>query len=590
MQIQRTILWIIFSMSLLFLWDNWQRHDGKPTMFGQSKPVATQAADGGGGKPGEKPSTPQAGSGADSAVPNAAVAPATVPAAGSQSTGAPATTSAPAGAGRMLTLENDVLRLSIGTVGAVVHRAELLQHKEIDSRDVVDTVKAAVLGGPKARTDLGNVVLLSDNSKETYIAQTGLIGAPTGASFPTHRVPMQVAAGPARNDGQSSVTLVAESGGVKLTRRYTLEPGSYVLKVRDEVANVSDKTVSPTQYMQLTRDDHKAPGDSKFYSTYTGPVVYNEEGKFQKVSFDHIAEGKKDFERKTNDGWVGMIQHYFASAWIPAEKLPREFYGAKVGDKLYSIGIKSPIGEIAPGASVAREMQLYVGPQDQRVLEKLAPGLDLTVDYGWLTAVAKPIYWLLEQLHKVVGNWGWAIVLLTLIIKTLFFPLQAASYRSMARMKAVTPRLQAMRERYGEDRAKLNQAMMELYKQEKINPLGGCLPIVVQIPVFIALYWVLLASVEMRNAPWLGWITNLAAPDQYGILPLIMAASMFVQTMLNPKPPDPVQAKMMTLMPIVFSVMFFFFPAGLVLYWLVNNLYSIAQQWVITKKINAPKS
>jgi YidC/Oxa1 family membrane protein insertase len=278
-----------------------------------------------------------------------------------------------------------------------------------------------------------------------------------------------------------------------------------------------------------------------------------------------------------------VIQHYFVSAWLPTDKVQREYFANRIDNNLYAIGALQPLGDIAPKATASAQSRLLIGPQDQRMLETVAVGLDLTVDYGWLTPVAKPIFWLLEMCHRVVGNWGWAIVLLTIIIKTLFFPLQAASYRSMARMKAVTPRMMQLRERYGSDRVKLNQAMMELYQQEKINPLGGCLPIVVQIPVFIALYWVLLASVEMRNAPWIGWIHDLALPDPYYILPLIMAATMFIQVKLNPTPPDPVQAKVMMFMPLIFSVMFFFFPAGLVLYWLVNNCYSITQQWYITK-------
>jgi YidC/Oxa1 family membrane protein insertase len=249
------------------------------------------------------------------------------------------------------------------------------------------------------------------------------------------------------------------------------------------------------------------------------------------------------------------------------------------------VGVLQGIGQVAPGQTVDSRSTLYIGPQNQQVLEKVAPGLDLVVDYGWLTAIAKPLFWLLDLLHSWVRNWGWAIVLLTILVKLAFFPLQAASYRSMAKMRKVTPKMTAIRERYGNDRMKMNQAMMELYKTEKINPLGGCLPVVVQIPVFIALYWVLLASVEMRNAPWVGWIRDLAAPDPFFILPVLMAITMFVQTKLNPTPPDPMQAKLMMWMPLVFSVMFFFFPAGLVLYWLVSNLFSIVQQWVITRRI-----
>jgi YidC/Oxa1 family membrane protein insertase len=284
-----------------------------------------------------------------------------------------------------------------------------------------------------------------------------------------------------------------------------------------------------------------------------------------------------------------MIQHYFVSAFVPPEKAPREIFTKKV-DNLYAVGNILPLGTIAPGATVSMDTRLYSGPQESETLIKVAPGLELVKDYGWLTIVAKPIFWLMVQIHNVLGNWGWTIIVLTIMIKLLFFPLSAASYRSMAKMKLVTPKMTAIRERHKGDPQKMNQAMMELYKTEKINPLGGCLPIVVQIPVFIALYWVLLASVEMRNAPWLGWIHDLASPDPFYILPVLMAVSMFIQTKLNPTPPDPIQAKVMMFMPIIFSVMFFFFPAGLVLYWVVNNILSITQQWFITRKLNPPKA
>ncbi len=288
---------------------------------------------------------------------------------------------------------------------------------------------------------------------------------------------------------------------------------------------------------------------------------------------------------KADNGWIGVVQHYFATAWVPKQGVPREYYTRRIENNLYSVGVLEPLGQIGPGQSSAIEAKLFVGPQEQEFLEKAAPGLELVKDYGWLTAIAKPLFWLLNALHGIVGNWGWSIVLLTILVKLAFFPLQAASYRSMAKMKKVTPKLTALRERFGSDRVKMNQAMMELYKTEKINPLGGCLPIVVQIPVFIALYWVLLASVEIRDAPWIGWINDLSTPDPWYILPVIMAATMFIQTRLNPTPPDPLQAKMMMWMPLIFSVMFFFFPAGLVLYWVVSNLFSIAQQWVITRRI-----
>ncbi|MFA7504209.1 MAG: membrane protein insertase YidC [Burkholderiaceae bacterium] len=561
-QTQRTILWIVFSMSLLFLWDGWQRHNGKASLLGGPPPATQQAGQAGqGGDGDEDASIPQAGT--DAAVPTAQAR--TTP-----SVQLPAADAEAVARGELFDFGNDVLAMRISSSGGVIVHAELLEHKETDDRS-------------------RNVVLLKQSPDGFYVAQDGLIGAPQGSSYPTHRSPFSLIGETSLGGGSKRLSLAAESGGLRLVRHYDIEPGSYVIHVREEITNTGSEAASPTIYRQITRDGNPAPGGTMFYSTFTGPVVYTEADKFQKVSFEDIGSGKAKFTPRADDGWVGVIQHYFASAWVPPPDEPREYYSARVGENLYSIGIKTPLGTIEPGATTSSEAMFYVGPQDQQVLEKLAPGLELTVDYGWLTILAKPIHWLLTFLHGFVGNWGWSIVALTVVIKTIFFPLQAASFKSMARMKAVAPRLQAMRERYGDDRAKMNQAMMELYKQEKINPLGGCLPILVQIPVFIALYWVLLASVEMRNAPWFGWIQDLASPDPFFILPVIMAVSMYVQTKLNPTPPDPMQARMMTIMPIVFSVMFFFFPAGLVLYWLVNNIYSIAQQWVITRKIMAEK-
>ncbi len=562
MQTQRMILWIVFSMSLLFLWDAWQKHNGQPSMFGGA-PVTQQAGAGnGGGKD---------GAAADASIPPAPTA--AVPASGAGAPAGDAPAGSAASSNQPIRLANDVLSLDVDPMGGMIRRAELLQHRDLVAKDG------------------SRFVLFRSDAGGTYLAQSGLIGAPEGQSFPTHRTPMTPADGNAgaREIGSAdavSLTLVGESGGLKLTRTYTLKRGAYVIDVKDEVSNLSGAPVQPTLYMQLTRDSNAPAGGSTFYSTYTGPVVYTDADKFQKVAFDDIEKNKARHSTTASDGWAGIIEHYFVSAWIPAEKAAREFYTRKAGDNLYSVGIKQPLAQIAPGASTTVESRLLAGPQDQKMLEETAPGLDLAVDYGWLTVIAKPIHWLLQFLHGIVGNWGWAIVLLTIVIKTIFFPLQAASYRSMARMKAVTPRLTQIRERYGNDRVKMNQAMMELYKTEKINPLGGCLPIVVQIPVFIALYWVLLASVEMRDAPWIGWIKDLSNPDPFYILPLIMAGTMFIQVKLNPTPPDPMQAKMMMIMPLVFSVMFFFFPAGLVLYWLVNNIYSIIQQWLITRKIN----
>ena len=323
--------------------------------------------------------------------------------------------------------------------------------------------------------------------------------------------------------------------------------------------------------------------------TYTGMAVYTDKEKFQKVDFTDIAKGKTSYPKKSDDGWIALLQHYFLSAWLPANNTPREFYTQRLDNGLYAAGVIVSLGTIAPGASGSLTVPLYAGPQEQDKLSQLAPGLELTIDYGWLTVIAKPLFWFLQWLHHWVGNWGAAIIVLTVAIKAAFYPLSAASYRSMARMRILAPRMQRLKEQYGDDRQRLNQAMMEMYKTEKINPLGGCLPVVVQIPVFIALYWVLLASVELRHAPFIWWIDDLSTADPYFVLPLLMGATMVFQTSLNPEPPDPVQAKVMKIMPIAFSIMFFFFPAGLVLYWLINNILSIAQQWQITRAMEHAK-
>ena len=555
MDIKRTVLWVVFSLSILLLWDNWMRYNGKPSMFfptanQQAKPAAGSGATG--------------TAGANSGVPQAATG--TAPAAGA----VPGAATPPAVAkSERVTVTTDVLKADISSVGGELIRLELLKHK-----DTLDPNK--------------NVVLFDSSPERTYLGQTGLIGG----AFPNHRTPFTVEPGPRTLDSGNAVKLVltAEQGGVKLTKTYTFHRGDYTIDVKHDVTNLSGAPISPSLYVQLVRDGGKLPGDSKFYSTFTGPAVYTDADKFQKLTFDKIQEGKASHATHADNGWIAMIQHYFVSAFVPPEKTPREIFTKKVDNNLYAVGEIMPLGTVAPGATTSMDTRLYSGPQESATLEKVAPGLELVKDYGWLTIVAKPIFWLMTQIHKILGNWGWTIIVLTILIKLAFFPLSAASYRSMAKMKLVTPKMTAIRERYKGDPQKMNQAMMELYKTEKINPLGGCLPIAVQIPVFIALYWVLLASVEMRHAPWLGWIHDLAAPDPFYILPVLMAVSMFVQTKLNPTPPDPVQAKVMMFMPIIFSVMFFFFPAGLVLYWVVNNILSITQQWVITRKIQPPRA
>ena len=566
MQNQRTILWVIFSISTLFLWDAWQKHNGQPSIlasFGIKSPGSTPPPTAVGNtappaagntappvsKAGEIPQAATVG-GAPTATPSAALAP--------QASGS---------AGKIIVIKNDVLAVEIDTVGGVIRQVELLKQK-----DTADKTK--------------NVLLLQNKPGNIFIAQDGFIGG-VNQAFPNH-TSAYVAQDGLREASATqpvSLQLTAEGGGLKVRKTITLKPASYEIFVTHEASNASDQVLNPQLYLQMTRDNGKPPGESQFYSTYTGPVIYTDVAKFQKVDFADIEKNKASYTKQSSDGWLGMIQHYFVTAWIPQDKAPRDYLARKIDNNLFALSATQPLGALAVGATTKTESRLFVGPQDQRMLANVAPGLDLSVDYGILTVIAKPIYWLLEICFNLVKNWGWAIILLTFIIKMIFFPLQAFAYKSMAKMKTVGPKMKELQEKYGSDRLKLNQATMELYKTEKINPMGSCLPIFLQIPVFISLYYVLLASVEFRNSPWLGWIQDLAAPDPYYILPVILAVTSFIQTKLNPAPPDPIQAKMMTIMPLVFSIMFFFFPAGLVLYWLANNIFSIAQQWYITRQI-----
>ncbi len=375
--------------------------------------------------------------------------------------------------------------------------------------------------------------------------------------------------------------------GVEVIKRYRFERNSYVVHERQEIRNHSDQPLAVRTYHKLQRTDFNDPNKTGFASTYTGGVYFGPDVKYNKESFKDMK--KHALELTITDGWVAMMQHYFMAAWIAPEGKAHTFY-TRVLDRdspepRYIIGHYSPAVAIAPGATHAFDNRLFVGPKLQNVITKVAPGLHLAIDYGWLTIIAEPIFWLMNAIHSLVGNWGWSIIILTILIKLAFYKLSETSYKSMAAMRKLTPRMKALKDRYGDDKERLNQAMMELYQSEKINPLGGCLPILLQIPVFIALYWVLLESVELRHAPFILWLDNLTAPDPYYVLPLIMGVSMFVQQKLNPPPPDPIQEKIITTLPVVFTIFFAFFPSGLVLYWTVNNLLSIAQQWYITRQI-----
>jgi YidC/Oxa1 family membrane protein insertase len=555
--IRRTILWVIFGFSLVMLWDQWQVYNGKPaTFFPSGKPAVTAKATTG-------PASAPAAVPGNASVPSTATTAAATPPGGVPPTGVPAVT-----ARERIIVQTDVLRMTFDTEGASIVHTEFPK-----------------LAGEKPGLPY---VLLDQSPDRVYVAQSGLIGG----DFPNHKTAMTVLPGERTlKDGANELTVRFESpvqGGVKLVTTYTLRRGAYDVGVRHEVVNAGTAPVSPQLYQQLVRDGNKLPGESSFYSTFTGPAVYTHEHKFQKVEFSSIEKDKAEYEKTSTSGYVAMVQHYFASAWLLPDGIKRDYFMRKVDSNLYAAGMIEPLPAIPAGMAQTVDSRFFAGPQQEKMLESIYPGLDLVKDYGWLTILAKPLYWLLDKLHGYIGNWGWSIVALVLIIKIAFYWLQAKGYESMAKMKAINPKVMAMRERFKDSPQQMQQEMMRIYKEEKVNPLGGCLPIFVQIPVFIALYWVLLSSVEMRGAPWVGWIRDLSSPDPYFILPVIMTMTTLLQTALNPVPPDPMQAKMMWFMPLIFSVMFFFFPAGLVLYWITNNILSIAQQWLINTRMGVP--
>jgi YidC/Oxa1 family membrane protein insertase len=559
--IRRTILWVIFGFSLVMLWDQWQVYNGrKATFFPGSTPAVVQ---------------PQGPTGAAS-VPNSVPAASQVAGAEQIAGVVPAVAApvaAPVAARERVEVQTDVFKLTFDTEGGSLVKVEMLKHVDMADR---------------AR----NFVLLDDSKDRIYLAQSGLIAGAGGPVLPTHKSVMTLAPGErSLKEGSQTLELRFESpevGGIKLVKTYTLTRGSYAVAVKHEVINAGATAVAPQLYLQLVRDGNKPPGESSFYSTFTGPAVYTEAKKYQKVEFADIEKGKVDIEKSAQNGYVAMVQHYFASAWLLGDGIKRELFMRKVDNNLYSVGMIAPLESIAPGARQSVEARFFAGPQEEKVLEALTPGLELVKDYGWLTMLSKPLYWLLDKLHSIISNWGWSIMALVLLLKIAFYWLNAKAYASMAKMKAVNPRIMEMRERLKDNPQQMQQEMMRIYREEKVNPMGGCFPIMVQIPVFIALYWVLLASVEMRNAPWLGWIHDLSSPDPFYILPIVMTLTTVLQTSLNPAPPDPMQAKMMWFMPLAFSVMFFFFPAGLVLYWITNNVLSIAQQWVINTRMGVP--
>ncbi|ROM80362.1 membrane protein insertase YidC [Pseudomonas brassicacearum] len=432
---------------------------------------------------------------------------------------------------------------------------------------------------------------LFDNGNErTYLAQSGLIGSNGPDASPAGRPVYSVEKKTYQlADGQDQlvVDLKFSKDGVNYIKRFALKRGLYDVTVSYLIDNQSAQPWSGAMFAQLKRDASSDPSSSTATgtATYLGAALWTSSEPYKKVSMKDM--DKAQLKETVQGGWVAWLQHYFVTAWIPQKGESNIVQTRKDSKGNYIIGYTGPALTAAPGAKAETSAILYAGPKSQAVLKQLSPGLELTVDYGFLWFIAQPIFWLLQHIHSLVGNWGWSIIFLTMLIKGLFFPLSAASYKSMARMRAVAPKLAALKEQHGDDRQKMSQAMMELYKKEKINPLGGCLPILVQMPVFLSLYWVLLESVEMRQAPFMLWITDLSIKDPFFILPIIMGATMFIQQQLNPTPPDPMQAKVMKMMPIIFTFFFLWFPAGLVLYWVVNNVLSITQQWYITRKIEA---
>ena len=547
----RTILIIALCVVSFFLWEAWQRDYGpKP-----SPPASTGQV------------APDAGPG-DAAPPSVDVPQAPQPAR-TATTAAPSPTDAAAGPGhgRKIKVTTDVLAVEIDTLGGTVAGVDLRSYPV--STD---------------RPDKPFRLLDDEDPKRYFIAQSGLTGP---RSAPNHHAQFESDADAYElADGTDVIDVPLRwrsADGVEVIRTYRFTRDSYVVNVRMEVANRGSEAWAGAMYGQLQRGEPESEGGLFRTYTYTGGILSGPEKPYEKVDFSDMES--QDVDRDVTGGWVAMIQHYFAAAWVPGAEQTNHYYSKSFANGRSAIGVVTPTHTIRPGDTGELSLLLYVGPKIQERMESVAPHLERTVDYGWLWLIAEPLFWLLNWIHGFVGNWGWAIIILTFLIKLVFFQLSATSYKSMARMRKLQPRITALRERYSADKQRMNQAMMELYREEKINPLGGCLPIVVQIPVFIALYWVLLESVELRQASFVGWLDDLSLHDPYFVLPILMGVTMLIQQKLNPTPPDPMQAKIMMALPFVFTFFFLFFPSGLVLYWFVNNVLSIIQQWVITKKI-----
>ena len=563
MEQQRLFLIILLAALSIMLWMEWQKDYHSPL----PQTVSSSPAKGGVPIEGERVRVE-----GDIPVPSAGVTVAPT-ATNQQTVAAPK----PARSGKLITVESSVYRLQIDTRGGDIQQLDLPQY-------------------PVTVEQPDNPFRLLDNSDErNFQVQSGLY-VPGDAALREQT--------PGRNtvyeSPQSHYTVSNEprdvdlvwrnAQGMAFIIRYTFSPDSYLVKVSHIINNPTQQAWQGNIYLRLQRVPPPGSGNLAMMPTYAGPVFYSPDNKYKKISFSDIDDARGDtsgvrdaINREFSGGWAAMIEHYFAGAWIPPADQTYRYFTARLDNNRYLIGLSSPQHTVTANSKIEVTSDLFLGPKIQNIMEDIAPGLELTVDYGWLTFLAKPLFWVLEWIHRFVGNWGWAIVLLTLAIKLVFYKLSEASYKSMANMRRVQPRMVQIKERYAGDKQRMNQAMMELYRKEKINPLGGCLPILIQIPVFIALYYMLLESVELRQADWILWINDLSVKDPFYVLPIIMGISMLVQMKLNPAPVDPIQAKIMTFLPIVFTVLFLFFPSGLVLYWVVNNVLSIAQQWYITR-------
>lgn len=555
METKKLVLIIIFSTSLLFLWEAWQK-ELQPPMPAEVTPGVTSSSTNQRHDPLPVPGDELVSSAESGNIPG-------VP---GTTGGTPSVTPNLFTIGKKIQVRTDLIIAEIDTAGGDLRQLGLLTHPSKEDKNKP-------------------YQLLSDNAARFHVAQSGLVGE----DMPNHKTQFTVESNTYNYElgtGQDKVVvrlLAPRINNIQVAKVYTFHRGTYVIDVTFEIHNESSTSIQPFSYFQMLRDANTPAGSAFMMQSYTGPAMYTDAEKFQKIAFSDIDQNQTEYPTNSDNGWIAMLEHYFLTAWLPEQQTPREYYAKRLAPNQYTAGVITPVGTIESGQTKDFSMKLYAGPQEQNKLAELSPGLELTVDYGWLTVLAKPLFWLLSFYHSWVGNWGFAIILLTLTVKLIFFPLSAAGYRSMAKMRVVTPKLQRIREQYGSDKQRMNQAMMDFYREEKINPMGGCLPILVQIPVFIALFWTLLAAVELRYAPFVLWITDLSAPDPYYVLPLVMGISMWIQSKLSPTPADPIQAKVMQIMPIAFSVFFFFFPSGLVLYSLVNNILSIAQQWQITR-------